>query len=240
MKFNLLNVGGLTIGYRRGVPVLHSVDLDVNEHEVVCILGSNGAGKSTLIRTIAGLLMPWQGTITFAGEDITGLMAHDVVTRGLVCVPSGRRVFSELSVIDNLRVGAHVYARDRRRVERNVKLTLERFEVLGTKASMSASQLSGGEQQLLSIARGLMSRPKLIMLDEPSMGLDPKGVAAVFETVKSLRDEGTTVLMIEKLANLAIDLADRLFVMELGNVVLHGDTDRISQDPRIKQAYLGS
>lgn len=238
-KFDLLKVAGLTAGYRPGVAVLHGVDLSVKEHEVVAILGSNGAGKSTLISTIAGSMAPSSGTIAFDGEDVAGFAGHALVARGLVAVLSGRRVFPDLTVEQNLRLGASAHRKDVARIARSVAEMTSKFEVLDRCLDKRAGLLSGGEQQILVIARALMARPKLLLLDEPSMGLDPITVRQIFEIIRDLRDQGTTILMVEKLAHAATSIADRIYVMELGKVVLEGPASELAHDPRIERAYLG-
>jgi len=237
--FDLLRVNGITAGYRTGVNVLHEVGLDVREHETVAILGSNGAGKSTLLAAIAGLLKPSSGTVEFAGEDIAGMPAHLLCERGIVLVVSGRTVFPDQTVEGNLAVGAHIHRKDRSRTARLMQASFERFDVLASNRRQLAGRLSGGQQQILVIARGLMAKPKLLMLDEPCMGLDPAGIDAVFETIGKLREEGIAMLIVEKIARLAESLADRLAVMEMGRIVLFGDTVSVASDPRVEEAYLG-
>ncbi len=237
--FDLLRVNGITAGYREGADVLHEISLDVREHETVSILGSNGAGKSTLLSAIAGLITPTSGTVEFAGESITGLPAHVLCERGVVLVGSGRMVFPDQTVEDNLAVGAHIHRKDRTRRARLMQSVFERFEVLAINRRELAGRLSGGQQQILVIARGLMAGPKLLMLDEPCMGLDPAGIDAVFETAVKLREEGVAMLIVEKIARLAESLSDRLAVMELGRIVLFGQTASVVSDKRVEEAYLG-
>lgn len=239
-KYNLLSVSDLVAGYRPRVDVLHNVDVDVDEHEIVTILGSNGAGKSSLLLAVSGLLSPTAGKIRFVGEEIGGLPAHEVNGRGLALVPSGRQMFRELTVEENLLVGAHRHRREKRRMRRLLKETYERIPELGTLARRPADQLSGGQQQLVSIARGLMSAPRLLMLDEPSMGLDPAAVSRVAQVISGLRDEGMTLLLVEKLAHLAVSLSDRIVVLQHGRVVLAGKASEMAGDPAVEAAYLGS
>lgn len=238
-RYNLLRVAGLQAGYVPGRPALIELDLDVDEHEVVCVLGSNGAGKSTLLKSIAGALTPWQGMVTFRGEDITGVPAHRLVERGVVLCPAGRQVFPEMSVHDNLLLGAHTFGRDGARVSRMTASVYDRFSFLGERRKMAAGSLSAGQQQILSIARSLMSRPDLLMLDEPSMGLDPSALRRVVDLILELRAQGTTLLMVEKLAHLATSLADRILVLELGRRVLFGPASEVAGDPRVEEAYIG-
>lgn len=239
-KYNLLSVQALTAGYRPRVDVLHEVDVDVDEHEIVTILGSNGAGKSSLLLAVSGLLSPTAGKIRFAGEEIGGLSAHEVNGRDLALVPSGRQMFSAMTVEENLLVGAHRFRREKSRARRLLKETYARIPELGSLSRRPAGQLSGGQQQLVSIARGLMSAPRLLMLDEPSMGLDPIAVSRVAEVITELRDEGMTLLLVEKLAHLATSLSDRIVVLQHGRVVLSGPATDLAGDQRVEAAYLGS
>ncbi|MCA1839546.1 MAG: ABC transporter ATP-binding protein [Actinomycetota bacterium] len=237
--YPLLTVRGLVAGYRSGVPVIGPIDISVDEHDVLCVLGSNGAGKSTMLACIAGAVRPWGGYIIFAGEDIAGVSAHALISRGAMLVPSGRRVFAEQTVTENLLLGAHVFRKDRRRIGKAVASMFERFEVLANKAKMPAGALSGGEQQLLSIARGLMSRPKLLLIDEPSMGLDPHSVKMVFDLIEEVRDDGTTMVLVEKSAQLASRVANKMIVLASGRVVMSGPASQVANDPGVQEAYLG-
>ena len=237
--FHLLSVEGLRASYDDLIDVLHTVDVEVREHEIVTILGSNGAGKTTLVAAVLGLVPYVQGRIRFQGEDITALPPHAIVARGVVEVPTGREVFPDQTVAENLLLGAHAYRNDRARVGRNLKDMLERFPVLGRRRAQFAGTLSGGEQQILSIARGLMGRPRLMILDEPSMGLAPIVVKEVFALLKDIWREGTTLLLVEKLAHLAVSFSHRLYVLELGSVVVEGPAEALAGDPRVEEAYLG-
>ncbi len=237
--FELLSIENLHASYDGATEVLHGVSIAVREHEIVTILGSNGAGKTTLVAAVLGLVPHVRGRIRFQGEDITALPPHDVVGRGIVEVPTGREVFPDQTVEENLLLGAHTYRRDRARVRRNVASMKERFPVLGQRSRQLAGTLSGGEQQILSIARGLMGRPRLMILDEPSMGLAPIVVTRVFELLREIWLEGTTLLLIEKLARLATAISHRLYVLELGSLTLEGRADEVADDPRIEEAYLG-
>jgi len=237
--FELLRVDDLHASYDGQIEVLHGVSIEVHEHEIVTILGSNGAGKTTLVAAIMGLVPRVRGRIAFQGEDITRLPPHDVVARGIVEVPTGREVFPDQTVEENLLLGAHAYRRDRARVRRNAVMMKERFPVLGQRKDQLAGTLSGGEQQILSIARGLMGRPRLMILDEPSMGLAPIVVRQVFDLLQEIWREGTTLLLIEKLAHLAISFSHRLYVLELGSLTLSGTADELAGDQRVEEAYLG-
>ena len=237
--FELLRVEGLHASYDGLTDVLHGVSIEVREHEIVTVLGSNGAGKTTLVAAVMGLVPHVRGHIRFQGEDITALPPHAVVSRGIIEVPTGREVFPDQTVEENLLLGAHSYRRDRARVRRNVGDMKQRFPVLGRRAGQLAGTLSGGEQQILSIARGLIGRPRLMILDEPSMGLAPIVVGQVFELLRELWREGTTLLLIEKLARLATSISHRLYVLELGSLTLEGSAAELANDPRVEEAYLG-
>ena len=237
--FDLLKVDGLHASYDGLIEVLHGVSIEVREHEIVTILGSNGAGKTTLVAAICGLVPYVRGTVRFQTEDITALPSHAIVQRGIVEVPTGREVFPDQTVTENLLLGAHAYRSDRARVRRTLADMLSRFEVLARRRDQLAGSLSGGEQQVLSIARGLMGRPKLMILDEPSMGLAPILVTQVFELLKEIWRDGTTLLLIEKLAHLAISFSHRLYVLELGSLAVEGTAAELAGDPRVEEAYLG-
>ncbi len=237
--FELLRVTDLHASYDGMIDVVRGVSIDVREHEIVTILGSNGAGKTTLVGAVAGLVPHVRGSVRFQGEELTGLPPHAIVARGVVEVPTGREVFPDQTVTENLLLGAHAYRSDRARVRRNLADMLERFEALGRRKDQAAGTLSGGEQQILSIARGLMGRPRLMILDEPSMGLAPLLVTQVFDLLLEIWREGTTLLLIEKLAHLAISFSHRLYVLELGSLVLEGTAAELADDHRVEDAYLG-
>jgi ABC-type branched-subunit amino acid transport system ATPase component/ABC-type branched-subunit amino acid transport system permease subunit len=232
----MLEVAGLTAGYG-AEPVLHGVELRVREREMVAVLGANGAGKSTLMRALSGLLRPVAGTIGFAGADLARMRSHRIVARGVVLVPEGRQVFPELSVLDNIRLGAFV----RGKVSAaEVEAMLDRFPRLRGRASSRAGLLSGGEQQMLAIARGLMAKPRLLLLDEPSLGLAPAVINDLFAALDRLRDEDATILLVDQMAGLALTLADRAYVMESGRIVASGAAAEIAADGALERAYLGA
>ena len=231
----MLGVGALVAGYGAG-PVLHGIDLQVRRGEVVALLGANGAGKSTLMRALAGLHRPVQGGIHLDGHELTAHGAEQVVARGMVLVPEGRQVFAELSVLDNIRLGAFLHPADR---EARVEEMLQRFPRLRERLHQRAGLLSGGEQQMLAIARALMSRPRILLLDEPSLGLAPKVIAELFSALDALRNEGMTLLLVDQMAGLALALADRAYVMEGGRIVAQGTAAEIAADDALAQAYLG-
>jgi len=231
----ILGVGALVAGYG-AEPVLHGVDLRVHQGEVVALLGANGAGKSTLMRALSGLHRPVQGGIHLEGVELAELAAELIVRRGLVLVPEGRQVFPELSVLDNIRLGAFTQPDDR---EARVEQMFGRFPRLRERQHQRAGLLSGGEQQMLAIARGLMARPRILLLDEPSLGLAPKVIAELFAALDRLREEGMTVLLVDQMASLALALADRAYVIEGGRIVAQGTAAEIAQDDGLARAYLG-
>ena len=232
----LLGVGGLVAGYG-AEPVLHGIDLRVRRGELVALLGANGAGKSTLMRSLAGLHRPVQGGIHIDGIELAGLAAERVVAHGLVLVPEGRQVFPELSVRDNIRLGAFLDGRD---IEARTEAMLGRFPRLRERLHQRAGLLSGGEQQMLAIARGLMSKPRVLLLDEPSLGLAPKIIAELFKALDGLRAEGLTVVLVDQMAALALALCDRAYVIEGGRIVAEGSAAEIAADGALARAYLGS
>jgi ABC-type branched-subunit amino acid transport system ATPase component len=231
----MLGVGGLVAGYG-AEPVLHGIDLQVKQGEVVALLGANGAGKSTLMKALAGLHRPVQGGIHLEGRDLKNLGAEQIVAQGLVLVPEGRQVFPELSVLDNIRLGAFLQRGER---DARVEEQLQRFPRLRERLQQRAGLLSGGEQQMLAIARALMSRPRILLLDEPSLGLAPKIITELFAALDVLRKEGMTLLLVDQMAGLALALADRAYVMEEGRIVAQGTAAEISADGALAHAYLG-
>jgi ABC-type branched-subunit amino acid transport system ATPase component len=229
-----LVAGALRAGYG-AEPVLKGVDLEVREREVVAVLGANGAGKSTLMRAISGLLRPVAGGLAFAGEDIAGLPAHKLAPRGVVLVPEGRQVFPELSVLHNLELGAF---RRKEGVAADIATMLERFPRLRDRLHQRAGLLSGGEQQMLALARGLMARPRLLLLDEPSLGLAPAVINDLFAALDRLRAESATILLVDQMAGLALALADRAYVLEGGRIVASGPASEIGATGALEKAYL--
>lgn len=231
----VLGVGQLTTGYG-AEPVLHGVDLIVREGELVALLGANGAGKSTLMRSLAGLHRPLEGGIHLGGVELGGLRAEQVVARGLVLVPEGRQVFPELSVLDNIRLGAFLVPEGR---EERVEQMLQRFPRLRERLHQRAGLLSGGEQQMLAIARALMAKPRVLLLDEPSLGLAPKVIEELFAALDTLRNEAMTLVLVDQMAALALSLADRAYVLEGGRVVAQGTAADIGANDALTRAYLG-
>ena len=218
--------------------MLKGISLHVRPGEVVTLIGGNGAGKTTTLRTISGLLPPRKGAIEFAGHDLTRMPAERIVTLGLALVPEGRRVFRTLSVTANLELGAY-HRRDKSEVRRDLEDIRERFPILKERAHQAAGTLSGGEQQILAIGRALMARPRLLMLDEPSMGLAPRMVTQVYQILAELKAAGTTILLVEQNARAAFKVADRGYVLETGRIILDGTAADLRDDPEVQRAYLG-
>ena len=233
----MLTLDGVSVAYGT-VEVLHEVSLRVDEGEMVCLLGANGAGKSTTVRTISGLLRPTAGSITFLGERLDGRPAHAVLTRGIAQCPEGRRIFPEMTVRENLEMGAYVRGASGARPE-DLERVFHHFPRLEERAGQLGGTLSGGEQQMLAIARALMSGPKLLLLDEPSLGLAPTMVSTVFRVIREIRRQGVIVLMVEQNAALALQMADRAYVMESGRIALGGLAKDLLHNAEIRRAYLG-
>ncbi len=232
----LLVVDGITVGYG-AVVAIRDVSLEVGRGEIVATLGPNGAGKTTLLRTLAGALRPRRGSVTFDGAVLTGLVPEVVVRRGVALVPEGRRVFPALTVEENLTIGG-IARDDREELRADADRWLARFPILGERAGQLAGTLSGGEQQQLAIARALMSRPRLLLLDEPSLGLAPIFVDRIFELIRELRSEGVTILLVEQNVHRALDVADRAYVLSVGRVVASGATDQLVEG-ELERSYLG-
>ncbi len=233
----LLELREITAGYG-SIEVLPGISLEVREGEIVSLIGGNGAGKSTTLNCISCLVGFRAGEVRFAGESLANVAAHEIVGRGLVQVPEGRKIFPRMTVLENLRMGA--YSRnDRAGIESDLEEVYALFEILKSRTSQLGGTLSGGEQQMLAIARALMSRPKLLMMDEPSMGIAPLLVAKIFEAVKALRTRGLTILLVEQNARAALKLADRGYVLETGRIVLEGTGAELLSDHRVQAAYLG-
>ncbi len=233
----MLSVAGLVAGYGQ-TDCLHSVSLDVAAGEIVALLGANGAGKTTTLMAISGLVTLRGGDIRFEGASVAGLAAEQIVARGISHVPEGRRILPRLTVLENLELGAY-RRRDRAERARDFERVFTMFPVLAERRRQLAGTLSGGEQQLLAMGRGLMARPKLLLLDEPSLGLAPKLVLTVFDTIGRINREGVTILLVEQNAYLALRTAHRGYVLETGHVVLSDTAARLAQNPQVKAAYLG-
>ena len=232
----MLKVEGLRAGYGK-VEVLHNVGLEVAPGRIVALIGANGAGKTTLLKTISGLIRPAAGTIAFEWQDIARRPAHKVVALGISHVPEGRAILKRMSVLENLRMGA--YVRSDSEVENDIAAAMTRFPVLAERRHQRAGTLSGGEQQMLAIARALVARPRLLLMDEPSLGLAPKLVTGIFHTLRQLRDEGKTILLVEQNARQALQVADHAYVMERGRIVLTGTGASLLDTPEVQRTYLG-
>jgi branched-chain amino acid transport system ATP-binding protein len=232
----LLAIRDLEVGYGT-IPALHGIDLDIEKGEIVTLIGANGAGKTTTLRTISGLLKPRRGEITFNGQSINGVKPHVITARGISHVPEGRGIFSNLTVQDNLELGAYLRKDKISQAEYDRVFTL--FPVLKDRFKQNAGTLSGGEQQMLAISRALMSRPAVLLLDEPSLGLAPLMVQTIFRVIREINAEGTTILLVEQNAHMALVTAHRGYVMETGRITIHDDTKALLASDRIKKAYLG-
>ncbi|MGA0023725.1 MAG: ABC transporter ATP-binding protein [Burkholderiales bacterium] len=233
----MLTVRNLQVSYG-GIRAVKGVNLDIARGEVVALIGANGAGKTTLLKAISGLLRPAAGSITYDGADMTGKPAYDLVRRGLAMVPEGRGMFSRLSVAENLAMGAYI-RNDAEEVARDFERAYALFPRLAERRTQDAGTLSGGEQQMLAIARALMCRPRMLLLDEPSMGLAPLMVGKIFETVRAVAAEGVTMLLVEQNAKLALETCNRGYVMESGNIVLADAAENLLSSPQVRHAYLG-
>jgi branched-chain amino acid transport system ATP-binding protein len=233
----MLQLDGVNVFYG-AIHALRNVSLTVNRGEVVTLIGANGAGKSTTLRAITGLLTPKSGRVVFEGDDITAVAAHRRVSRGISMAPEGRGIFANLTVLENLEMGAYL-KRDRRETSRDMEYGFTLFPRLKERVRQRAGTLSGGEQQMLAIARALMSRPKLLLLDEPSLGLAPLVCHTIFSTIDAIKAAGTTLLVVEQNASAALKHSDRGYVLETGAVILEGSAGAVANDPRVREAYLG-
>ncbi len=234
----LLRVENLHTYYGH-IHALKGLDLEVQEGEIVSLIGANGAGKSTTLRTISGLVRPREGRIMLDEGDITETPAHRIVEAGISHAPEGREIFTTLTVNENLNMGAYVLGGDRETIEKNRRRVFDLFPRLEERKNQLGGTLSGGEQQMLTIGRALMARPRVLMLDEPSLGLAPMLVKAIFKTIGEINQRGVTVLLVEQNARVALKIADRAYVLETGQIVLSGPADDLLQDERVRRAYLG-
>ena len=232
----MLVVDDVFSGYGKS-QVLHGVSLSVNEGEIVALIGANGAGKTTLLKTISGLIQTRSGTIKFQNTEIQNLSAHRIVKSGVSQVAEGRAMLKRMTVLENLRIGAHV--RKDKKVRQDIDQIFSKFPVLGERQDQLAGLLSGGEQQMLAIGRALMARPRILLLDEPSLGLAPMVVTEIFRTLRALRDDETTIFLVEQNARRALQVADRGYVLERGQIALEGTGQRLLDDETIQQTYLG-
>ena len=231
----MLKVENLKVNFG-GIEAVKGISFEVNEGEIVTLIGSNGAGKSTTLRAISGLVKPSDGKILFEGEDITKISSSEIVGKGITLCPEGRRIFPDLTVIENIKIGAYLRNDD---LSQDIEKCHRLFPILKEREKQLAGTLSGGEQQMLAVARSLMSRPKIMMLDEPSLGLAPLVVKDIFNILKEINEEGVTILLIEQNANMALRLADKAYVLETGTIVMDGTGKELLDNPKIKEAYLG-
>lgn len=236
MSEKVLSIDNLEVSYG-GIEAVRGISFDVNDGEIVTLIGANGAGKSSTLRTISGLVKPKGGKVTFKGDDITGKDPTQIVSKGLMMVPEGRRIFPNLTVLENLKIGAYLRKDD---LEKDIEMVYGYFPRLKERSWQEGGTLSGGEQQMLAVGRALMGRPKLLMMDEPSLGLAPIVVQEIFEIIKQINKAGTTVLLIEQNANMALHVADRAYVIENGRISMEGTGAQLLQDEKVKAAYLGS
>lgn len=234
---SMLKVTDLQV-YYGVIQALKGISFEVNEGEVIALIGANGAGKTTILHTVTGLINQKAGKIEFEGKDISHTPAYKIVAEGMAHVPEGRRVFAELSVYDNLMMGAYT-RKDKKEIAETLVMVYKRFPRLEERKKQMAGTLSGGEQQMLAMGRALMSKPKIILMDEPSMGLSPIFVNEIFEIIKAVSASGTTVLLVEQNAKKALSIADRAYVLETGKIILEGDAKVLMNDERVKKAYLG-
>ena len=233
----MLNVNNIDVFYG-AIHALHDVSIEVNQGEIVTLIGANGAGKSTTLRTISGLLTPKKGEVTFEGQNIAGLAPHKIVSLGLSQVPEGRRVFANMSVLENLELGAYL-RNDKAGIEQDMQDVFKKFPRLLERKEQLSGTLSGGEQQMRAMGRALMSRPKLLLLDEPSMGLAPLLVKEIFNIIQEINQSGTTVLLVEQNAHMALSIAHRAYVLETGKIALAGSAKELANSEEVRKAYLG-
>ena len=233
----MLKIENLEVNYGM-IKAIKGVSFEVKQGEVIALIGANGAGKTTILHTITGLVGARGGSIIFEGQDLLKIPAHKIVEMGMAHVPEGRRIFQELTVYENLKLGAFIL-KDKKQIEKNLQYVYEHFPRLKERKNQIAGTLSGGEQQMLAMGRALMSNPKIILMDEPSMGLSPILVAEIFQIIKEVSADGTTVLLVEQNAKKALSIADRAYVLETGKIALSGDAKELMNDESIKKAYLG-
>ncbi|MEB3101669.1 ABC transporter ATP-binding protein [Ferviditalea candida] len=233
----MLKVSNLNAGYGN-VQVLRNVSFHVESGEMVCILGTNGAGKTTLLKTLSGLIRPWSGTIEFEGIPMESKKPEQIVREGLIQVPEGRKLFAQMTVLENLELGAYT-ENARKKMKSNIQICFELFPILQEKQHQAAGSMSGGQQQMLAIARALMSKPKLLLLDEPSTGLSPLLTKQVFDVIRSIKSQGVTVLLVEQNAYQALAMSDRGYVIENGGIVMEGTSGELINDEQLKSSYLG-
>ncbi|WP_461204292.1 ABC transporter ATP-binding protein [Clostridium sp. DL1XJH146] len=233
----MLKIENLNVHYG-AIHALKGLNIDVNEGEIVTLIGANGAGKTSTLRAISGLIPISDGSVTYEDKKISNIPAHEIVSLGISHVPEGRRVFSNLSVMENIELGAYL-RKDKKGIKEDIEMVFTKFPRLKERMSQKAGTLSGGEQQMLAMGRGLMIRPKLMLMDEPSMGLAPLIVKDIFDIIKEINSTGTTVLLVEQNAHMALSVANKAYVLETGNIVLEGNAQELLNDDSIRSAYLG-
>lgn len=233
----MLKVENINVFYGT-IHALHDICFEVNEGEIVTLIGANGAGKTTTLHSVSGLIQPKSGSITFLGKNIAGVLANKIVEMGLGQVPEGRRVFANMTVLENLEMGAYT-RKDKQQVKQDYEVVYTRFPRLKERLKQMAGTLSGGEQQMLAMGRALMSRPKLLLLDEPSMGLAPLFVKEIFSIIQDINQTGTTILLVEQNASMALSIANRAYVLETGRITLSGDAKELASSEEVRKAYLG-
>jgi len=232
----MLNIKGLSTSYG-SIQAIKGIDIDVPEGSIVSLIGANGAGKTTTMKSLVGLLKPQAGQITFQGQEIRGFAPHKIVNLGLSLVPEGRNILAGMTVLENLEMGA--YQRKDKKVQADFDKVFKRFPILEERKQQLGGTLSGGQQQMLAIGRALMAKPKLLLLDEPSMGLAPLVVSDIFKVIQEINQEGTTILLVEQNVRQALKIAHYAYVLETGKIVLHGKADEVAKNPRVMEAYLG-
>ena len=233
----MLKVEKVSVNYG-AIKALQNVSFHINEGEIVALIGANGAGKTTTLNTISNIVPAASGCVIYQEKELTRLAPHDIVKLGISQVPEGRRVFAKMSVLENLEMGAFTRS-DKQEIAGDMEKIFQRFPRLGERRKQPAKTLSGGEQQMLAMGRALMSRPRLLLLDEPSMGLAPMLVEQIFQIIQEINQNGTTILLVEQNANMALSIAHRAYVLETGEVVLHGDARELASNPEVRRAYLG-
>jgi len=231
----MLKIEGLKVNYG-GIEAVKGVTLEVPQNEIITLIGANGAGKSTILRTVSGLVKPVAGKVTFNGEEITGLTPYEIVSRGITLVPEGRKVFPDLTVLENLKAGAYLRKDD---IRPDIEWVYSLFPRLKERSWQAAGTMSGGEQQMLAVGRALMSKPKLMMMDEPSLGLAPLIVKDIFEIIKTIVSQGVTILLIEQNANMALQTANFAYVLEVGRIIMTGQGKELLNNEEVRKAYLG-
>lgn len=233
----MLKVTDLNVHYG-AIHALKGINFELEEGEIVTLIGANGAGKSTLLNTISGLLPATQGSVEYLNEEMVSVPPQMIVKKGIVQVPEGRKIFASMTVMENLEMGAYT-VENRQLIKDKIDEMFQKFPILGKRSKQLGGTLSGGEQQMLAIARGLMANPKLLLLDEPSMGLAPVLVEQIFDIIQDINEHGTSILLVEQNAQMALCIADRAYVLETGNIVLQGDAEEVLQNPKVIKAYLG-